>query len=76
MKMTELKADDFYRVHDGPHSWSFGRCREHSDEWLVVETFGKGEPRYGWGPRSFTVKYPLSIEGIADAFLAVAEVWP
>jgi len=72
-----MRAGDFFRVHDGPRSWSFGRCRRHDDEWLEVTIFGKGEPRFGWEPINYTTIYPLSLsQNAADRFLAVAEVWP
>lgn len=72
-----MEARDFFRVHDGPRSWSFGRCRRNDDDWLVVEVFGKGEPRFGWAPINRVTSYPKSLvpHQISD-FLSIAEIWP
>lgn len=69
-------AGDFFRCFDGPSRYKFGRCLRHDDEWLVVEFFGNGEPRFGWEPIPRRVAYPYSLSrGNADRFLEVAEVW-
>lgn len=75
--VNDMQKGDFFRVHDGPRSWSFGRCRRSDDEWLVVETFGKGEPRYGWAPINSVVAYSRTLvpHNIAR-FLSYAEIWP
>jgi hypothetical protein len=76
-----LNAGDFYRVHDGPGRFAFGRCRRHDEEWLVVETFGRFDTplRYGWGPINHVVWYPYGLPGVRrniERFLSYAEVWP
>jgi hypothetical protein len=79
-----VKAGEFFRVHDGPKSWAFGRCRQHDDEWLVVEHYGKrrGEPRFdwpekAWAPIARVVSYPYSLaRANAESFLSYAEIWP
>lgn len=72
-----MQAGDFYRTKDGPNAWRFGRCRRHDDEWLVVESYGRGEPRFGWAPINSRTAYPygLSDRNIAE-FLKNTEIWP
>lgn len=84
--MTDMQAGDFFRVHDGPRAWAFGRCREHDAEWLVVEFYYKWPsihwelgvlPRLNWTPRTRSVSYPYALAAVNIArFLSYAEVWP
>lgn len=76
-----LEAGDFFRCHNGPKSWQFGRCRQHDNEWLAVYFFGPNiiHPDHGagWYGSGHSVAYPLDLaRKDADAFLAVTEVWP
>lgn len=81
---TNMKAGDFFRVHDGPGRWAFGRCRLHDEEWLEVEHYGqrRGEPRFDWpaimwAPINRTVAYPYALSRAeAERFLSYAEIWP